>query len=220
MELYADTGDINELRELEEMGLISGVTTNPTLLSKEGPDAMRTLRNLSALLPDYPIFAQVTVPDARGMIEQARIINTAGQHMVVKIPATNEGLKAIAALARENVATLATAILTSAQALVSAVAGAAYVAPYTGQNELIGFSGLETLREIAALLDTGGFNCEIVAASIDKPQDMVDVALAGAHIATLTYEQLIAPCEKAAPLTDYYIDRFMKDWNSADATFG
>ncbi len=219
MKLFADTANIKELQELQEMGLISGVTTNPTILSKEGSDAIASLKRICALLPDYPVCAQVTVADTKGIIEQARKINSAGPHMVIKIPATNAGLKAIAALKKEHIATLATAILTSAQALVSAVAGASYVAPYTSQNDLIGFSGLQTLREIAQFLAKSNYDCQIVAASIDKPQDMVDTALAGAHIATFTYDQLIAPCEKVAPLVNYYVDQFMSDWHGAQAFF-
>ena len=219
MKLFADTGDVQELQKLDEMGLISGVTTNPSILSKEGRDAIASLRKICDLLPAYPVMAQVTVPEADGMVKQARTINATGPNMVVKIPATNEGLKAIAALKKENIRTCATAILTSAEALLCATAGASYVAPYTGQNNILGFDGLRTLREIAQMFAAGKQDCQILAASIDKPQDMVDVAVAGAHIATFTYEQLLAVCDKPSPLTQYYIGRFMDDWNGAGAFF-
>ena len=219
MKLFADTGDLRELMELDEMGLIFGVTTNPSLLSRQGRDAVASLKKIRDLLPDYPLLAQVAVPDAKGMVEQGRKINAVGPNMAVKIPATNEGLKAIAALTKENIRTCATAILTSAEALLCATAGATYVAPYTGQNEVVGFSGLQTLREIAQMFAAGRLDCRILAASVDKPQDIVDTAIAGAHIATLTYDQLVAVCDKPAPLTDYYIGRFMADWNGSGAYF-
>ena len=219
MKIFADTANVNELRELDEMGLICGVTTNPTILSREGPDAINSLRQIRNLLFNYPILAQVVATDHKGMVEEGRMIKAVGPQLVVKIPATNEGIKAIATLKKENIRTCATAILTSAEALLCAAAGADYVAPYTGQNNIIGFDGLATVREIAAMLAIGKIKCQILAASIDKPQDIVDVAVAGAHIATLTYAQLIAVCDKPAPLTNYYVDNFLADWNKAGAYF-
>lgn len=213
MKLYGDTANLDELREMESMGLLSGVTTNPTILSQQGADAMATLRKITALLPDYPIFAQVTAQDHQGMVEQGKKINTAGSHMVVKIPATNEGLKAIAALRKIGIRTCATAILTSAEALLCSLAGASYVAPYTGQNEQVGFSGIQTLKEIVTILKTADTDTEVLAASIEKPQELAEVAMTGAQIATITYQQMMDVCGRAAPLTDFYVDRFFNDWN-------
>lgn len=213
MKIYGDTANLDELREMESMGLLSGVTTNPTILSQQGGDAMATLRNITALLPDYPIFAQVTARDYQGMVEQGKKINTAGNHMVVKIPATNEGLKAIAALRKIGIRTCATAILTSAEALLCSLAGASYVAPYTGQNEQVGFSGIQTLKEIVAILKATDTDTEVLAASIEKPQELAEVALTGAQIATITYQQMMDVCGRTAPLTDFYVDRFFNDWN-------
>jgi transaldolase len=219
MILFADTGNIKELEELQEMGVIRGVTTNPTLLSQQGQDVIKSLQKICDLLPDYPVCAQVTASDTVTMVEQGKKINSAGKLMVVKVPATNNGLKAISALNRQGIKTCATAVLTSAEALMCAEAGADYVAPYTGQNNLIGFEGLRTLREIAEIFRIGGSFAKILAASIDTPQDIVDIAAAGAHIATLTYNQIVAVCDNAKPLTDVYIDRFLSDWNSAGAFF-
>ncbi len=219
MKLFGDTANLDELKEMEAMGLLSGVTTNPTILSQQGADAMKTLRSISSLLPDYPIFAQVTTCDYQGMVEQGRKINTAGEHMVVKIPATNEGLKAIAVLRKNGIKTCATAILTSAEALLCALAGASYVAPYTGQNEQVGFSGIQTLREIVEILRSADITAEVLAASIEKPQELAEVALSGAQIATITYQQMMDVCGRAAPLTNFYVDRFLKDWNQHQCYF-
>lgn len=219
MKLYGDTADLNELKELDEMGLLSGVTTNPTIASQQGKDVMQTLRGICKLLPDYPIFAQVTERNHEGMIAQGKIINTAGSHMVVKIPTTNEGLKAIAVLKKSGIKTCATAVLTSAEALLCAVAGASYIAPYTGQNEQIGFSGIQTLKEIVGILKTADMTAEVLAASIEKPQELVEIALAGAHIATITYQQMMDVCERPEPLTNFYVDRFLRDWNERACYF-
>ena len=217
MKLFADTADMAELTELEEMGLLAGITTNPSLSSKEGADVVETISKLSRRFPDIPVLAQVVAVTKEEIIEQAKSIRSAGDNVVVKVPATAEGIKAIRALKEIDIRTCATTILTSAQAMLCAHAGAAYVAPYTGQNDCIGYHGLDTLQEIAEVFASSDYETEILAASIEKPQEFVDCAVHGADITTAPYHVFMDVFQMPMPLTQYYIDNFYRDWTANGA---
>lgn len=184
MKLFADTAEHGELTELEEMGLLAGITTNPSLSSKEGADVVETISKLSRRFPEIPVLAQVVAVTKEEIIEQAKNIRSAGENVVVKVPCTTEGIKAIRALKEIDIRTCATTILTSAQAMLCAHTGAAYVAPYTGQNDCIGYMVWTRSEEIAEVFASSDYETEILAASIEKPQEFVDYAIHGADITT------------------------------------
>ena len=218
MVLFADTADLNELKELSEMGLIQGVTTNPSIISRAGSDISKTLLSICKQLPGFPVFAQVSELNPEKSIAQARQFAGIHPNIVVKIPVSNTGLKTIAILKKEGITVCATTILTSAEALFCALAGADYVAPYTNQIDSIGYDGFDTLRETAAMFKASGIQTKIIAAAIDKPKEIVDGVLAGADILTLSYRTILDVCDRPKPLTDYYTDCFMRDWVEAGCT--
>jgi transaldolase len=215
MKFFADTADMAELKELDDMGLISGVTTNPSIISRNGTDAVAILREISKAFPDFPVFGQVVSAEAGGMIEDAKILNGAGKNIVVKIPATTEAPRAIKRLKSLGIKTCATAVLTAAQGFLCAIAGADYVAPYTGQNDVIGFDGFETLRALCGAVRSSGLVTKILAASIKKPEEFIKCALAGADIVTMPRNVFIQAFEAPLPLTEHFMDKFLKDWNGA-----
>ena len=196
------------------MGILSGVTTNPSIAAREGSDLTAVLQTITELLPGIPVFGQVTAVDMDGMMEEARRIHMAGRDIVVKIPVTDFSLEVIHCLKKEEIRTCATAVLTAAQGLLCALAGADYVAPYTGQNDWIGFRGIETLRELSELFHGKGIKTKILAASIEKPQEIVDFALAGADILTIPYHTFIQVFCGPMPLVQHYVDAFRKDWDA------
>lgn len=220
MKFFADTANLTELRELDEMGLICGITTNPTIISQTGRDMLAVLAGLSKEFPDYPVFGQVIAAERDGIIKEAEAISGTGKNIVVKIPATTEGAKAIHALKKNRIKTCATAVLTAAQGFLCATAGAAYVAPYTGQNDVIGFRGLTTLEELSKAIHDEGLEIEVLAASLKKPQEIIDCALAGADIATIPYHVFIDAFNGPKPLTDYYVGRFYENWSAAGCYIG
>lgn len=215
MRIFADTANLEELAKLKEMGIVDGVTTNPSIISKEGQDALAVLKNVCDLFPDLPVFGQVTAATKDEMIEQAKKINSVGPNMVVKIPATMEGIKAVAALSELGIQTCATAVLTAAEALLLAQAGATYVAPYTGQNDIIGFKGTDTLEQMAEVFARLGYQTQILAASIEKSQEMVDYFVAGADCITVPYFVFEKTFASPGPLTEHYINNFKTDWENA-----
>ncbi|MCI8466249.1 MAG: fructose-6-phosphate aldolase [Lachnospiraceae bacterium] len=217
MKLFADTADLRELTDLEEMGLLAGITTNPSIASKEGPDVIATITALANRFPTIPVLAQVVAVQKEEILEEAKKIGNAGENVAVKIPATLEGVKAIRTLKELGIKTCATTVLTSAQAMLCAHAGASYVAPYTGQNDCIGYHGLDTLREIANVFANADYHTEILAASIEKPQEFVDYALNGADITTAPYHVFVDVFRMPMPLTQHYIDNFYADWTANKA---
>lgn len=215
MRLLADTANIQELEILKNRKLIDGVTTNPSIISKEGKDALKVLGAICRLLPDMEVFGQVVGETAEDMIEDAKKIHSVGPHMVVKIPANFCGIEAIAKLKDLKIRTCATAVLTAPEALLCAQAGASYVAPYTGQNDIIGFRGTETLSQIAEVFKHLSIETKILAASIEKPQELVDYFLAGADCLTFPYSVFEKAFTAPNPLTQKYVDNFRSDWDKA-----
>ena len=218
MEFYIDTANVEEIRKANEMGIIAGVTTNPSLIAKEGRDYAETLREIAQIV-DGPISGEVkaTTTDAKGMIDEGRAIYALDpRHMVVKIPMTPEGLKAIKVLSTEGIPTNCTLIFSANQALLAARAGAAYVSPFLGRLDDIGQPGIQLVETIAGIFrNDPDIHTQIIAASVRNPIHITDCALAGADIATVPYKVLEQMIHH--PLTDAGIVKFQKDYT---AVFG
>lgn len=212
MKFFIDTANVDEIRKANEMGVIAGVTTNPSLIAKEGRDYAETLKEIAAIV-DGPISGEVkaTTEDAEGMIAEGRAIAAMHPNMVVKIPMTTEGLKAIKALSAEGIKTNCTLIFSANQALLAARAGATYVSPFLGRLDDISQPGIDLIRMICRMFDNyPDINCQIIAASVRNPIHVTDCALAGADIATVPYK-VIEQMTKH-PLTDQGIEKFKKDY--------
>ena len=217
MKFFIDTANVDEIRAANDMGVIAGVTTNPSLIAKEGRDYAETLKEIASIV-DGPISGEVkaTTTDAAGMIEEGRAIYALDPaHMVVKIPMTAEGLKAIKVLSSEGIPTNCTLIFSANQALLAARAGAAYVSPFLGRLDDISVRGVELVEEIAEIFAVAGIETEIIAASVRNPMHITDCALAGADIATVPYKVLEQMTHH--PLTDAGIRKFQEDYR---AVFG
>ena len=212
MKFFIDTANVDEIRKANEMGVIAGVTTNPRLIAKEGRDYAETLKEIAAIV-DGPISGEVkaTTEDAEGVIAEGRAIAAMHPNMVVKIPMTTEGLKAIKALSAEGIKTNCTLIFSANQALLAARAGATYVSPFLGRLDDISQPGIDLIRMICQMFDNyPDINCQIIAASVRNPIHVTDCALAGADIATVPYK-VIEQMTKH-PLTDQGIEKFKKDY--------
>ena len=212
MKFFIDTANVDEIRKANEMGVIAGVTTNPSLIAKEGRDYAETLKEIAAIV-EGPISGEVkaTTEDAEGMIAEGRAIAAMHPNMVVKIPMTTEGLKAIKALSAEGIKTNCTLIFSANQALLAARAGATYVSPFLGRLDDISQPGIDLIRMICQMFDNyPDINCQIIAASVRNPIHVTDCALAGADIATVPYK-VIEQMTKH-PLTDQGIEKFKKDY--------
>lgn len=216
MRFFVDTADVDQIRKANDMGVICGVTTNPSLIAKEGRDFNEVIKEITTIV-DGPISGEVkaTTVTAEGMIEEGREIAKIHPNMVVKIPMTVEGLKACKVLTAEGIKTNVTLIFTANQALLAARAGATYVSPFLGRLDDISTRGVDLIREIAEIFDVAGLDTQIIAASVRNPIHVTDCALAGADIATVPYaviEQMIKH-----PLTDAGIKKFQDDYK---AVFG
>lgn len=212
MKFFIDTANVDEIRKANEMGVIAGVTTNPSLIAKEGRDYAETLKEIAAIV-DGPISGEVkaTTEDAEGMIAEGRAIAAMHPNMVVKIPMTTEGLKAIKALSAEGIKTNCTLIFSANQALLAARAGATYVSPFLGRLDDISQPGIDLIRMICQMFDNyPDINCQIIAASVRNPIHVTDCALAGADIATVPYKVIEQTTKH--PLTDQGIEKFKKDY--------
>ncbi len=216
MKLFIDTANVEDIRKANDMGVICGVTTNPSLIAKEGRDFNEVIREITSIV-DGPISGEVkaTTVDAEGMIAEGREIAKIHPNMVVKIPMTVEGLKAVKVLSAEGIKTNVTLIFTANQALLAARAGATYVSPFLGRLDDISQPGINLIEDIVQIFENYGFETEIIAASIRNPIHVTDCALAGADIATVPYS-VIEQCTKH-PLTDAGIAKFQADYK---AVFG
>lgn len=211
MKLFIDTANIDEIKEAQALGVICGVTTNPSLIAREGRDFREAITEIATIV-DGPISAEVVAPDAQGMVKEA--VELAGIHrnIVVKIPITSEGLKAVKILSEKGIRTNVTLIFDPSQALLAARAGASYVSPFVGRLDDISSNGISVVADIAEIFEIHGIKSEIIAASIRGAQDVTDAAKCGAHIATVPYKVIKQMINH--PLTDSGIEKFMRDWNS------
>jgi transaldolase len=210
LRLFLDTANIEEIREAVSWGVISGVTTNPTLVAREqGRSFGEILGEITRIVPG-PVSAEAVSLDAEGMIAEARELARLAENIVVKITMTPEGLKAVKVLARDGIHTNVTLVFSANQALLAALAGAGYVSPFVGRLDDAGHDGMQVVRDIAEIFGIHGLESEIIAASIRHPLHVIDAAKAGADIATVPMKVLKAMA--AHPMTDRGIEAFLSDW--------
>lgn len=212
MKFFIDTANIEEIREAYNWGILAGVTTNPSLMAKEGQDPVQVIREVAALVPG-PISAEVLATDTEGMVAEGERWAAVAPNVVVKVPLTEAGLAATRRLADAGIRVNVTLIFTANQALLAARAGAAFVSPFVGRLDDIGYNGVDVVATIAELFERHDIETEIIAASIRRPLDVTEAALAGAHIATVPFAVLRQACRH--PLTDAGIARFLADWEAA-----
>lgn len=209
MQLFIDTANLDEIRKAKRLGLIDGVTTNPTLLSREGGDWRTRMADIVREV-EGPVSLEVVGSTADAMLAEARDLIKFGPKVVVKVPMTPEGLTAVKQLAAEDVATNVTLVFSPLQALLAAKAGATYVSPFVGRLDAVGHDGMETVQQIRAIYDNYGYQTRILAASIRHPKHVLDAALMGADAATIPYSVLLELTRH--PLTDTGLESFLKDW--------
>lgn len=212
MKFFLDTANIEHIKEANEMGVICGVTTNPSLIAKEGRDFNEVIKEITEIV-DGPISGEVISEDAKGMIEEGRKIAAIHKNMIVKIPMTAEGLKATNVLSKEGIKTNVTLIFSATQALLAANAGASYVSPFVGRLDDISMDGMELVRTIADIFAIHGIETEIIAASIRNPVHVIQAAQAGADISTIPFSLVMQMVKH--PLTDQGLEKFKADWSAA-----
>ena len=211
MKFFIDTANFEEIKEAHSWGIISGVTTNPSLVAKENISFHDRLREITELV-DGSVSAEVISLDAEGMIKEGRELAAIAPNITVKLPMTPEGLKACSVFSKEGIKTNVTLIFSANQALLAARAGATYVSPFLGRLDDIGHDGMELIAKIAQIFDIHNIDTEIIAASIRHPQHITDAALNGAHISTTPFKVLKQLFNH--PLTDKGIEGFLADWNN------
>ena len=210
MKFFIDTANPDEIKRAYEMGVIDGVTTNPTLVSKEKKDFESLIEEICKIIKGLPISLEVLSLNSEGMIEEARRLSRMGENIVVKIPMTTEGLKAIKVLVSEGIKTNTTLVFSPTQALLAAKAGTTYVSPFIGRLDDIAQTGMELIEQIVTIFTNYGFESQVIVSSIRHPIHVLEAALIGADVATIPYkviEQLVKH-----PLTDIGIERFLADW--------
>ncbi|WP_289089297.1 fructose-6-phosphate aldolase [uncultured Veillonella sp.] len=213
MKIFIDTANFDEIKAAYEMGFVAGVTTNPSLIVKEKRDLKEVIKQIAALV-DGPISAEVIATTAPEMIKEAHELVKLGDNVVIKVPMTPEGLKAVAVLAKEGIKTNVTLIFSANQALLAARAGATFVSPFVGRIDDISMDGVTLIEDIAEIFMVHDIKTEIIAASVRTPMHMTQCAKAGAHIATVPYKVLMASMKH--PLTDAGLARFLADWEAAN----
>ena len=211
MKLFVDTANVDEIKQANDMGVICGVTTNPSLIAREGRDFVEVVKEITTIV-DGPISAEVISLDAAQMVEEAKPLAAIHKNIVIKIPMCAEGLKAVKQLTKLGIKTNVTLIFSAAQALLAARAGATYVSPFLGRLDDIGTNGMILIEEIADIFKIHGIKTEIIAASIRNPIHVIDAARAGCDIATVPYKVIAQMINH--PLTDNGIERFLKDWET------
>ncbi len=212
MRIFLDTANIDEIKKGARLGIVSGVTTNPTLVSKEGlNDYKAVVKEICSIIPG-PVSAEVVVEGTQAMLEQAREIATWAPNVIIKIPSTIDGLEVISALAKDNIKVNMTLCFSLNQALLGALAGAAYVSPFVGRLDDIGHDGMQLVKDIVEVFRYYHLKTEVLAASIRHPLHCVVAAKAGAHIATMPFKVLMQMMKH--PLTDAGNAQFLSDWKS------
>jgi len=210
MKFFIDTANIDEIREAHAMGMVDGVTTNPSLVAREGRDFETIIREICEIV-DGPISAEAVSLDTEGMLSEARQLAGIHKNIVVKIPMTIEGMKAVRRLADEGIKTNVTLVFSPLQALMAAKAGAGYVSPFVGRLDDLSQDGLVLVQQIVDIYENYEFDTEVIVASVRNPIHVLDSALMGAHIATIPFNVLKKLA--AHPLTDKGIQAFLDDWN-------
>ncbi len=211
MKLFIDTANVDEIRKANDMGIICGVTTNPSLIAKEGRNFVEVVKEITSIV-DGPISAEVISLESDKMVEEALELVKIHKNIVIKIPMTIEGLKAVKILSSKGIKTNVTLIFSAAQALLAARAGATYVSPFLGRLDDVGINGMLLIEEVVEIFSKHNIKTEIIAASIRNPIHVLDSARLGCHIATVPYKVLIQMTKN--PLTDIGVEKFLKDWES------
>lgn len=212
MRFFIDTANVDEIREANSLGVVCGVTTNPSLIAKEGRDFVEVVKEIAEIV-DGPISAEVISLNHEGMIAEADKLAKIHKNIVIKLPMTAEGLKATKALSEKNIKTNVTLIFSAAQALLAARAGATYVSPFVGRLDDIGQNGMGLIEEIVEIFEVNAIETEIIVASVRHPIHIVEAARLGADIATVPYKVINQMLKH--PLTDKGIENFIKDWEGA-----
>jgi transaldolase len=211
MKLFIDTANVDHIRQANDLGVICGVTTNPSLIAKEGRDFIEVVKEITSIV-DGPISAEVISLDSAEMVKEARELAKIHKNIIIKIPMCLEGLKAVKILSAEGIKTNVTLIFSSTQALLAARAGATYVSPFLGRLDDIGMDGMNLIEEIVEIFEVHDIQTEIIAASIRNPIHVVNCARAGAHIATIPMNVIVQMSKH--PLTDVGIEKFLDDWKT------
>lgn len=211
MKIFIDTANIEEIKQAHRLGVISGVTTNPSLIAKEGRNFREVVQEICAIV-DGPISAEVISLKADEMVKEAEELVKIHPNVVIKVPMTAEGLTATKALKAKGIRTNVTLVFSANQALLAALAGASFVSPFVGRLDDVGQDGMELIREIMHIYNVYGFDTEIIAASVRHPIHVTESAKAGAHIATIPYKVIMQMVKH--PLTDLGIEKFLADWET------
>lgn len=214
MKIFLDTANVEHIREINSWGILSGVTTNPTLVSREGRCMRDCLEEIVSIV-DGPVSAEVLSLETDGMIREARELSSIDPKINVKIPVTPAGLAAVKALAEEGIKTNVTLVFSVNQAIMAAAAGATFVSPFVGRLDDIGHDGMALVRDIVTVFRNYGMSTQVIAASIRHPMHVVQAAMAGAHIATIPYDVLVQMVKH--PLTEAGIERFLRDYEKVKA---
>lgn len=212
MKFFVDTAEVAEIRELHAIGLLDGVTTNPSLVAKSGRDFKEVVKEICDLLPGLPVSAEVAATDYDGMMAEADVLSKIAENVVIKLPLTLDGLKACKALSDKGIKTNVTLCFSANQALLAAKVGATYISPFLGRLDDINLDGMQLIEDIRQIYDNYGFDTQILAASIRTANHVSDAALAGADVATIPPAVLKKLAEH--PLTKNGLDAFVKDWKS------
>lgn len=212
MKIFIDTANVEDIRKASELGVICGVTTNPSLIAREGRDIKEVIEEICSIV-DGPISAEVMALQCDEMVTEGRALAKIHKNIVIKIPMCEEGLKAVKILAKEGIRTNVTLIFSPLQALLAARAGASFVSPFLGRLDDIGNPGIEIVRQIAEMFAIHGIDTEIISASIRNPMHVLDSAMAGSHIATIPYNVIVQMIKH--PLTDAGMKKFIEDYNKA-----
>jgi len=216
MKFFVDTASLDEIREAHDMGVLDGVTTNPSLVKKEGNvDFHKRVFEICEVV-DGDVSAEVTATDFDGMMEEAHTLANIHENVVVKIPLIKEGIKALKALSDEGIRTNCTLCFSPTQALIAAKAGASYISPFVGRIDDISSNGMQLIEEVIQIYDNYGFETEVLAASIRHPMHVKEAALAGADVATMPFETMTKLLDH--PLTDRGLERFLDDWEDYKAS--
>lgn len=211
MKIFIDTANIDEIKDVNSWGILDGVTTNPSLIAKEGRNFEDVIKEITKIV-DGPISAEVVSLEANGMVEEALPLAKIHENVIIKLPMTKEGLKACKELTSRNIKTNVTLVFSANQALLAAKAGATYISPFLGRLDDIGQDGMDLISQCVEILEYYDYDSQIIAASIRHPLHVTQAALAGSHVATIPYKVLLQMLQH--PLTESGIERFLADWET------
>lgn len=210
MKIFIDTANVDDIKKANDWGIVDGVTTNPTLVAKEGKDFKALINEILSIV-DGPISAEVISTDSEGMVQEAIEISKWSENIVIKVPMIPEGLKAVKILNEKGIKTNVTLVFSVNQAILAAKAGATYVSPFIGRLDDIGHDGMQIIRDIVQIYKVYDFKTEVIVASIRHPLHVIESAKIGAHVATIPFGVIDKMFKH--PLTDIGLENFLKDWN-------